>query len=156
NKLSAKPETRAQAMQRAQEGLKRTSDDYKRLTAERLDLLADPRQKPDLTDGERFLDRLKSGEKELQGHLAPMAQIEAEENDPKRKEWLTRVEQVKLLETELEYEKAIAQYKQVLKEGFQNDALQKHVADLERLWNTDDANVKEARRFIYDVWPGLD
>ncbi len=157
NKLSAKPDTRAQAMQRAEEGLKRTQEDYRRLLADQQDLLAEAgRQKPDLTEGEKFLKQLKTGEEELQGHLARMRKIEEEENDPKRKEWRTLVEQGLLLEKELEFEKAIALYKRILQEGFQNEELQKHVADLEKRWNTEDPNLKEARRFIYNVWPKLD
>jgi hypothetical protein len=85
-----------------------------------------------------------------------MRKIDADENDPKRKEWRTQVEQGQLLEKDLEYEKAIALYRRILGEGFQNEVLQKHVAELEKRWNTDDPNLKEARRFIYNVWPKLD
>jgi hypothetical protein len=159
--LSARAEIRAQSLKRAEAGLERSKKDYAGLAAERTDLLNEARQtpgakQPDLATGNNLLQQIKEGEEKLSEHIVRMRKIEEEENDPKRKEWLARVEQGTLLEEELEFEKAIALYKQVLKDGLQNDKLQKHLADLEKRWNTDDPKLKEARKFIYDVWPGLD
>jgi hypothetical protein len=161
NELGAKADKRAQALKRAEDGVKRTHNDHGRLSAERQELLDEARKTPglkapDLTVGDNYLQKLKAGGEELEGHIARMKKIDAEENDPTRKKWLAQVEQGKLLEKDLEYGKAIALYEQVLKEGFPGDDLRKHVEYLKKLWETADPNLKVAREFIYDVWPGLD
>jgi hypothetical protein len=161
NDLGAKAATRGESLKKAKAGLQRTRDDYARLSAERDELLKEAKQAPgggvpDLSSGDKMLAKLKAGEEELQGHITRVQQIEDEEKDPKRQEWLGLVEQGKLLEKDFEYGKALALYRKVLKEGFRNDTLQTHVAELEKTWNTADEKLNDARSFIYDVWPGLD
>jgi tetratricopeptide (TPR) repeat protein len=160
NAFSAKPETRGQSVEVAQAGLQRTRSDHSRLTVERQQVLDEARQlglkPPDLTAGDNYLEKLKSGEVQLEEHIARMREIEEKEKDPIRQKWLARVATGKLEEKELNYQKAIEEYRNALKEGFQSDELRKHVDDLEKRWHTDDPNLKQARVFIYDVWPDLD
>jgi hypothetical protein len=71
------------------------------------------------------------------------------------------VAQAKLLEKDLEFDKAITIYERIQKEGF-DDAeltkrLTKHLEEVRKIWPppANDEH-KEARAFIYGVWPTLD
>jgi hypothetical protein len=158
--LAAKAEQRDQLLTRARAGLQRTKEDRAQLLAERDALLLEATRlggnKPTMTVEEQRLKSLEEGEKELQTFLVKQEQIEQEENDPKKKAWLDQVERGKVLEKNFDLGKALAIYKKVLAEGFESEALRKHVADLEKAWQTVDEKHRDARAFIYNVWPDLD
>jgi WD40 repeat protein len=69
---------------------------------------------------------------------------------------LARVKQGQLLEKDFEIDKAITVYEKVLAEGFQSAELSKHLDELKRKWEPKGEAHKDARQFIYRVWPTLD
>jgi hypothetical protein len=154
-KLASKYDTRSQALEKARAGLQRTEADLEALEAERADLAKEagptfraPREMQRLKD-------LEDGKKQLIGFLKKQEEIERTENDPKKKEWRSKVEQARLLEQDAEIKKAIDIYKQVLDEGLDSPELRTHLADLEKMWKPADDAHDDARRFIYNVWPVL-
>ncbi len=157
--LGAKPDQRELVIAEAERGLKRLRDDRALLLQQKEELgeYARKKRRPFVTQREdkRMADSME-GEKILEQFLVEQKRIEAKENDPQVKKWLSAIENAKLLEKELEIGKAIDIYESVRKEGFKNDALDAHLKELQTLWKTVDANHAEARNYIYLVWPTLD
>jgi tetratricopeptide (TPR) repeat protein len=159
NKLSVKPDQRAAAIARVKQTLERLRDDHAKLTAERDEVqkLADkmsPRDKQALPRIGETLQRMKAGEGDLRKTVANLEKIQKEETDPTRVAWLTQQEKAKLLETEGEYDKAIAIYESAPAE-FQTEKLKEHLAEMKRLWNPVDKAHKDAREYIYETFPKL-
>jgi len=158
--LSANPEQRAQALERARAGLQRTSDDMSRLGIEREELLRDisqqpPDKRPNLAGPEERLKKLQQGVKELEDFLAQLEKIDKEENDPKRKELLAEVKRADLLAKEAELGKAIEILEKVVGD-MEAPELKQKLEVLQKAWEPRSMAHAAARRFIYDVWPGLD
>jgi hypothetical protein len=149
--MSADPQKRGQILQTAEEGLERSRLDYARLTAERDRLQV----KPSHQDQQR-LKALKEGEAALALFVAEQKKIEAEENDPGRKALRARVEEARLLEKDLEIDRALALYKQALDGGLDSPELRKHYEDLEARWKPKSDKHLKAREFIYTTWPKSD
>lgn len=161
NAMTAKPDQLARALEEVRKTLERSKQDRARLGAERDALMAKARElpaqsRPNLAASERLLAQIESGENQLRKHLNQLEEDLKKENDPKRKDWLARVKQGQLLEEDFEVEKAIKVYEKLLAEGFENADLSKHLAELKKKWETDDEPHKDARQFIYHVWPTLD
>jgi hypothetical protein len=148
------------AIAKVREALKRSREDYEQVSAQRAELKKGEKK---LTDRERRelavvderLRQLKAGETELDAHVRELEKIEKEESDPVKREWRAQVQRGKLLEKEAEVGQAIAIYKKVLKEGYKSPDLVRHLADLEKAWQTRSADHEKARRFIYSTWPAL-
>jgi hypothetical protein len=163
NTLSRDPEKRAEALARVKTSLDRSRQDYTKLTAERDEVKnelgkLDAKDRPRPLELEKIDERLallKSGEGELQKHIALLEKIERDENDPAKKDWRIKIEGAKLLEKEAEIGKALDVYDKVPEE-YRTKALNDHVAELKKRWAPKDEKHAEARRFIYEVWPGLD
>ncbi len=157
--LGAKPDQRELVIAEAERGLKRLRDDRALLLQQKEELgeYARKKRRPFVTQREdkRMADSME-GEKILEQFLVEQKRIEAKENDPQVKKWLSAIENAKLLEKELEIGKAIDIYESVRKEGFKNDVLDAHLKDLQAMWKTVDAEHAEARNYIYLVWPTLD
>jgi hypothetical protein len=160
NELTRKPDQRARALERVKEALQRSREDHERLSAERDELRREIDKLPDAKRphlgaiGER-LAQIKNGEDELRGHLAALQKIEREENDPKKKRWLEEKQRANLLVKAGELGQAIAIYEKAPKE-FKTPDLEKYLAELQKSWKPKDDKHGAARRFIYNVWPGLD
>ena len=152
NDSAAKPDQSAETMKKIQEGIDRSRADCKRLDKGG----RGPRQ------GRAVRRRRRQGpaEEDRRGGgragrvPGKVRKIDAEENDPKKKQWRTQVEEAKRLEEQLEIDKALAVYDQVLKEGYQAEGLKEHVEQLHKEWDTKNDALLKARTFIYDVWPG--
>jgi hypothetical protein len=163
NELTAKPEQRVKALARVRQTLERLEKDYSTYTAERDEMKTEvaklpPNQQPPpqlLSAIDALLKQIKSGEADLVKHVALLEKIEKEENDPKKKDWLGQLEQAKLLEKQGELGKAIAIYEKAPPE-FQDAALKNQLAELKKLWEPKSPEHAKARKFIYEVWPGLD
>ena len=154
NDSAAKPGRSAETMKKIQEGIDRSRADCRRLDKEGEELAkAGPF---DAGDAKDRLKKIAEGADELGAFLEKVRKIDAEENDPKKKQWRTQVEEAKRLEEQLEIDKALAVYDQVLKEGYQAEGLKEHVEQLHKEWDTKNDALLKARTFIYDVWPGLD
>ena len=106
------------------------------------------------------LDQVRKGQAELTTFLAKLKKIDAEENDPQKKKWLAQLTQGQQLEAQWELGKAVALYEGMLKAGAPNDLLKSHLethlADLRKEWEPKSQAHREARAFIYDVWPKMD
>jgi tetratricopeptide (TPR) repeat protein len=110
----------------------------------------------DLSGGKAAIEQLKSGKKHLEDLIAKLEKVVGEENDPKRQELQAKLSQAQVLEDQAEFGKALALYAEVL-ESNQGDAeLRKKYETLKAAWAVKGAKHKQARDFIYDVWPTLD
>jgi hypothetical protein len=157
--LAAKPEQRTAVIEMADRGLKRSRTDRANLLAEKTELAeaaSRARIPLDTTHEDRRLKEMEEGESLLERFLAEQKKIEASDNDPKIKKWRFEVERAKLLEKDLEIGEALDIYEQIQREGFKDDGLDRHLKQLQELWKTKDAEHKDARNFIYRVWPMLD
>jgi hypothetical protein len=152
----AKTDKRAEIMAKIEEGQKRLQSEVIRLTAEQMKVKAGEADR-------EIIDRLKQvgkGETELSTFLATLKKIDKEEHDPQKKEWLAQVLRGKQMEADLELGKAIALYDEMLKTDAPNeklrDDLAKHLVDLHKEWDPKSDAHREARAFIYEVWPKMD
>lgn len=153
-KLSANPVNRAEIIAVATSGKNRAQKDHDDLLKERNDLL---KVKKDLKTPieDRRLQDLEKYQQVLGEFIEQQKKIEETENDPKQKKWLSEIGRAKLLEKELEFGKAIEIYEAILKDGYENADLNKHVEKLRKDWEPRTKEHAEARGFIYRVWPTL-
>ena len=110
----------------------------------------------DVKQMDERLKRIKERSEELANFIAKQQQIETEENSPQMKDWKAKIEQGQLLEKELEIGKAIDLYEQIRKEGYKNSELDDRIKKLHKMWDTNDEKYRDARTFIYEVFPKLD
>ena len=152
--LAAKPGKTAETIKLIQEGVDRSHADHKRLLKDYDELAkAGPF---DADDAKDRLKKIDEGAGELGKFLEKVQKIDAEENDPKKKQWRTQVEEAKRLESQLDIDKALAIYDQVLREGYQDEELKKYAEQLHKEWDTKNDALLKARVFVYDAWPTLD
>jgi hypothetical protein len=160
-KLAAQPNTRARAIEAAKAELQRSRADHSRLSTEHADLVTRAAKLPqpprlNLTTSEERLRRLKEGADELEGFVAQLEKINREENDPARKAALQEIERARLLERDGEIGKALEIYEKLLKQRFDVVNLQQKVDELRKVWVPKNDKHKDARAFIFEVWPTLD
>jgi tetratricopeptide (TPR) repeat protein len=155
-RLAANPANRAESIAVAASGMKRAKKDRADLLKEKEELLREHKDlKTPIED--RRIQQLEEYEKALAEFIAKQQQIEKTENDPQRKKWLSEIERAKLLEKELEYDKALEIYERIRQEGYQDADLDKHVEKVRKDWAPPrNKEHEEARGFIYRVWPTLD
>ncbi|MFQ3593274.1 MAG: hypothetical protein SNJ82_08820, partial [Gemmataceae bacterium] len=159
NALVRDPKQRTAAIRRSRETLARLRDDYDRLRAERdavekeLRKLPD-RDRPSLAGINNTLDRIAAGEKDLLAHVSTLEKIEAEENDPKRKEWLVKRSEALTLIKKAEVEKAIALLDSG-PEAYKSEEDKKLLAQLKEKWKPKDEAHRSARNFIYTTFATL-
>jgi hypothetical protein len=159
NRLVRDPDKRSDAIRRTKETLNRLREDHVRLRQERdaveKELAKIPAaSRPDLTPISNRLNQIAAGEKDLLAHVANLERIEAEENDPKRKEWLVNKAEALALVKKAEVAKAIA----LLEAGdamYKSAEDQKLIAELKAKWKPKDATHAAARTFIYSTFGGL-
>ncbi len=157
--LGSKAENRGEILAAAVSGMKRAQDDRSKLLKDRKDLVEAARKrnkdlKTSIEDGR--LQQLEKYEAALADFIEKQKQIEEKENDPQLKKWLREIENAKLLEQQLEIDKALEIYERIRKEGYENAELDKHVEQLRKDWELHGSEHEEAREFIYRVWPKLD
>jgi hypothetical protein len=161
NALTAKPDQLARALEEVRKALERSRQDRARLASDHDALVGEarklpPQARPNLAASQRLLAELGTGEEKLRKHLNQLEEDLRKENDPQRRDWLARVKQGQLLEEDFEVGKAIKVYEKLLAEGFKNEDLSKHLAELKTKWEPKDEKHSDARQFIYYVWPTLD
>jgi hypothetical protein len=157
--LAAKKDTREQAKRRAMDGIDRTRRDYQSLMSERDALAAEARHIGGFNPAreDRRLKELQEGEKILRRFVEDQEGIDRDESDPKKKEWRSQIEQARRWEQEFfEVGRAIAIYERVIKEGGGTKELQEHLEELKKQWEPKDDKHRDAKGFIYNVWPKLD
>jgi hypothetical protein len=159
NALVRDPKQRVAAIKRTKETLERLREDHERLRAERdavekeLGKLPD-KDRPSLAPINNTLNRIASGEKDLLAHVNNLEKIEAEENDPKRKEWLVKRSEALTLVKKAEVEKAIA----LLESGppaYKTDEDKKLLEQLKEKWKPKDEAHQTARTFVYKTFATL-
>jgi hypothetical protein len=161
NRLSAKAESRAAAIERARTGLKRTSEDHERLSTERGDLSKEeknlsPRDRAVLGQITEGLRQIKKGEEELRAHLKELEKIDREERDPTRKDYLEKVQQARLLEKRAEIEEAKALLEKLVTSPHATAELKKDLERVKKLAQPKSPEHEKARRYIYRTFPKLD
>jgi hypothetical protein len=154
--LMAKPDGRSQALEKARAGLKRTRADLEELEGERRALAEEAGAAFKPVREDQWIKELRDGEGQLQRFVAEQEKIDLQENDPKKKEWRSQIENAKLSEKNADVKKAIDIYEKVLQEGLDDPGLRTHVEDLKKAWTPIDDKHADARGFIYNVWPNLD
>lgn len=160
NELAAKPEQRPLALERAQSGLKALQADVTNSVQELNSLRKGVQElsgatRLDLSDGEQRIADLRKIGVQLQEFISGLEKVLKEENDPKRRELLAKIERARLLETEAEFGEAIGLYQEVLKGG-EFPELKVRVEKLSAAWELKDAKHRQARTFIYETWPKLE
>jgi hypothetical protein len=161
DKLGGKAENRSEIIEVATSGMKRAQADRQKLLGQREGLAQDAKKnnKDLITPNEdQRLEQLEKYEQALATFLAEQKKIEATENDPQRKKWLSEIQSALLLEKELEYDKAIKTYERIQQEGYEDKdgELKKHLEQLHNDWDIRSPEHGDARGFIYGVWPTLD
>ncbi|MFO0846316.1 MAG: hypothetical protein U0797_28730 [Gemmataceae bacterium] len=162
NELIDKPDGRAEALAAARKTLDRLRQDHTELSVERDEVMKEVAKLPEKelppgADGKVINERLeliKAGEADLLKRIDKLEQIEKEENDPKKKEWLIQVERAKGFEKEGEVGKALAIYEKA-PEKFVTEALTKHVEHLKKVWEPKGEEHKLARDFLVRTFPNL-
>ena len=159
--LSSGGGPREEIIKKAERGLTRSQKVREELMERKEELLKEAKEspraeRPDTSREDQRLREIANGEKALEQFIKQQKEIDVKENDPKMKQWRSEVERAKLLENDLEIGKALEIYQKIQKAGFQNAELDAHVKDLQKLWKTGDAELEDARNFIYRVWPTLD
>jgi hypothetical protein len=161
NDLAARPDQRKRALERAQAGLKALQTDIDHAAREMGNLRTALKELPggtsiDLSDGEQRLRDLQKIQQQLQEFIAGLETVIKEENDPKRQELLARIERGGLLENDADFGGALKLYEEVLQSGIEFPKLQERVKKLRDTWEVKDAAHRQARAFLYEVWPKLE
>lgn len=158
NEMAEKADTpRAKIIERAQEGLTRTADDWSKLEEEKGRILgAVKTQPPDLKAQEDTLSDLRRGEKKLREYVKEQEESLKKDADPDRQKARAMVADAGLEEEKAEYGKAIELYRKAMEVLTDDKTLQDRVNKLETAWTPRDEAHARARDFIYKVWPGLD
>jgi hypothetical protein len=159
NVLTKDPSKLTEALARVRQALKRSKEDYERLSSERAEVVKEMEKlpengRPSMRAIDARLTRLYTAQGELQKHVEVLEKIDREEKDPTRKKWRAELERAKGLEKQAEVGEALEIYKKVPKE-FQPQGLDKYVADLEKQWKPANDAHAQARQFIYKTYPGL-
>jgi hypothetical protein len=147
--------SREKIVEYAQTGLKRTSDDYARLSQEKDQIGREPGRRGEMKRLEAVLSELKKGEKMLTDFANDQEKIVKEESRPEMKTARAQLIDAQLAEQRADYEQAIELYKKglaVIKEADK----EKHLAKLEQEWVPKGEEHEKARKFVYDTFPGLD
>jgi hypothetical protein len=160
NELTAKPDKRVEALKILEETSKRSKDDYERLKQELGEVAAELAKLPskggvNLAALQKRLDSIRSAEKEINGTIKELQEIEAKENDPKRKDWKIQHAQAQRLEKEGEIGQALEIY-QKCPDDLMTPELKKHLEELTKKWTPLDEEHIKARKFLYETWPKLD
>lgn len=151
------------ALQRARSGLEELDKEISARQGE-LDALArDAKEarvseKLDLTEAEAGIRDLNVYRDKLKEHIGLLEGVTKEETSPGRRDVVDAVGQAQAAEASADYGKAIERYQEALKGPIpapQKGELQRHLAELQRIWSTKSPAHEEAKRFFETVWPAL-
>lgn len=147
------------ALNEGQLGLKSLDGELEQLTSERQELQTQLKTlkataKLDLGEGEQRLAELRKAKQQVSAFVDRVRERMKEDEQAQR--LAKRVEQAKLSESEADFDKAIAILREILKERPDQAKIREHLERLESGWQLRSEEHKEARKFIYQVWPTLD
>jgi hypothetical protein len=147
---------REKIVERAEAGLKRTSDDFDRLNQEKEQLAREPGgRRGEMKRLESVLRELKKGETMLQEFTSKQKKALQEESKPERKAANAQLIDAQLAEQRADYDQAIKLYRAGLKQ-IEDEEKKKHFEKLEKDWDAKGEEHEKARKFIYETWPKLD
>jgi tetratricopeptide (TPR) repeat protein len=147
------------ALKFGQQNLDAMKAESTRLDSERAalaKLAASQKMGIDFTEGDQLAKAMARRQTQLQENLTDLDKIFKEETSDKTRELAAKVKRAQLLEKQAEFDQAIQLYDQVLKERPDSAEVKGHLDKLKAAWAIKDKSHEEARRFIYDIWPGLD
>jgi hypothetical protein len=153
--LGSKGENRSEILSAATSGWKQARADLSSLMDQRRKLAEEKKDLRTPIEDKRLRD-LERYEKALATFIDEQRKIEEKENDPQRQTWLSEIQKAKLLEKDLEIDKAIEIYERIRKDGYEDADFDKYVEKLHKEWDPRSPEHEEARKFIYRVWPALD
>jgi hypothetical protein len=110
----------------------------------------------DLGEGEQRLADLQARRDELQALIERLNKVVAENKGEKDLGLHKMIERARLLESEADYDQAIALYQRVLDAGGKQAKLEAYVQQLQTAWQARSPRHAQARVFLYDVWPRLE
>jgi hypothetical protein len=145
-------------LQRAQVIKVDLDQDIENFQKERKDLeeaAKDPPVTLDLKEGDQLLQLLERDRKALEKFVSGLRDSVDRENDPVRREFLSKWEQAKGFERDTEYDRAIQLYEEA-QQGLKDDGLGKHLEKLKKDWAPKSKEHETARAFIYKEWPDFD
>ncbi len=154
--LDKKAENREKALKRAKEGLEQSREECKQLAGEREELLKQPGAKPDLSYGDGWIKFLDGSNTRLEAYVNEQERIRKEENDPRKLEYLTLIQQAKLEEGRGEFDKALELYEKALKTSFADAGLKKVHDTLLARWTPKSEDHRRARLYLETQWATLD
>lgn len=151
-----------EALRAGQTGLKDFDAELARLDTERDELRQLARDRKlaattlDLREGEAQLDQLRQRRAELASFIERVGGVVKESATPETLTLTRLIEQARLHEAAADYEPALRLYRQVLKVSPGQAKVRERLERLEKAWEPRDAKHVEARKFVYETWPGLD
>lgn len=158
-KMSSDPKRVADLVTQAKTGLSVSEKAARQLKEERSELKkAEAVEGITLkfTRGDRFLKNLEDGHEKLKAFIQAQEEILEKKNDPKLQKWLAAVNRAKLEEKNGNIDMALELYNQVLDEGFKNQSVVDRRDQLAQMWKIKSEGHKQARTFVYNIWPNLD
>jgi hypothetical protein len=106
----------------------------------------------DLTEGEQRLAELDKRRKTLEHFQASLENALKQETSEQAKTLRTLLEQARLLESQAEFEQALALYRKVLRESPDQPKVKAYLDKLEQAWKVTSREHQQARDFIYHEW----
>lgn len=153
--MGSKAGIRSEITDAATSGLNRAKADRDSLLKERENLAKRKKDlKTPIQDGQ--LKTIGDYAETLATFLDEQKKIEEKENDPQRIKWRSEIARARLLEEDMEIDKAIEIYEGIRKEGYENVELDKRLEKLRKDWESHGPEHEEARAFVYRVWPTVD
>jgi hypothetical protein len=154
-----KADQRAAALEKVKAALKAVQEDYKRFEEMRTQLEADAKEiklELNLAEGNRGLKEMKTGEAMLRQYVEKLDKLVQQQDNPEVKELQAKLTQAQLAEEDADYDKALALYADVVKAGAADKELEAYVKKLKAAWEPRDEEHRQARDYIYKVWPTID
>jgi len=166
----APPDQRQATLKKAQNGLTQLEDDIRRLEKDKTNIIAElkmaaPKGAPPqlmglLAQGDRNMAQLVIARDNLRKWIKGQEEIIQEDNNPARKEVLELAQKADALENQAEFGKALEVYRELKEKlkatGKEDQKVDNHIAELARIWETRDPDLRKHRSFVYDTWPKLD
>jgi hypothetical protein len=147
---------REEALTVAQAGAKGLAEDIASLEEERRQLreASDKLGKGplDLREGDQRLAELRKRRETLEHFQANLENALKQEGSEQAKTLRTLLEQARLLESQAEFEHALALYRKVLRESADQPKVKAYLDKLEQAWKVTSPAHQQARDFIYHEW----
>jgi hypothetical protein len=142
------------ALELARRAVKALQAEWEGLDKERVQL-GGKGIKLDLTRGVQLLQVVHDQREQMDKLVGRLEAILKEDTGEETRALKALAERARLKEGEADYSEAIKMYQAVLDKRPEESDVAARLKKLKAAWETDDAALKQARAFIYDVWPTL-